>query len=137
IRGPTLNFIKISRICEGTYQCHASNGIGENAVRQTTVKVHFRPEIHLPTLRIGQTLGRHTILECTVTASPIGLTVWQRNRSTLSNDGKTEIELYNEKLHTITLSLRIKNLSRTDYGYYNCVAQNILGSENKTVELFG
>lgn len=37
------------------------------------------PEVKLPNKRIGQDLGKETILECVVTANPQAMGIWRRN----------------------------------------------------------
>ena len=37
------------------------------------------PEIYLPNKKISQTLGKETILECTVAAFPHAVTLWMKD----------------------------------------------------------
>ena len=43
------------------------------------------PEIVMPNRRIWQSIGRETILECTVTALPQAITYWQKNGRRITN----------------------------------------------------
>lgn len=87
--------------------------------------------------RMGQEIGKMTILECTVTASPLGSTNWEREGKRIENSWKYRSEAYNEDEHTITLSLRIRSVDKSDFGEYTCVALNHLGSDSETMVLYG
>lgn len=64
--------------------------------------------------------------------------MWHRDGKALpTNSWKYRTELYEENLDTDTLSLRIRNLDRSDYGHYTCKASNILGEDEKRMELYG
>ena len=43
------------------------------------------PRIILPNRRIGQAIGRETILECTITASPQAVSYWQKDGRKIMN----------------------------------------------------
>jgi len=86
----------------------------------------------MPNGRIWQSVGRETILECTITALPQAITYWQKNGRRITNtlrpsrdgddDGggllslmarpsgvpKYRIEAYEEGDHTLTLNLRMQ-----------------------------
>ncbi|CAG5122881.1 unnamed protein product, partial [Candidula unifasciata] len=97
------------------------------------------PEVHLPNSRIGQQVGKDTILDCEVSASPLGYVVWRHNsESGLSNSESHEVHLYNNNNpdDSITLSLRILRVQPEDFGFYQCVATNSIGTTVRTMELF-
>lgn len=95
------------------------------------------PEVQLRNKRIGQVKGRETILDCRITASPQGVTVWMRDGKELFNSEKYSIEVFNEGGHTITLSLRITQIVDSDFGDYTCLASNHLGRDKETMLLYG
>jgi len=64
------------------------------------------PKITLPNRRIGQSPGRQTILECTVTADPQAVTQWNKDDQIITSSSKHKIEAYEEREHTMTFSLR-------------------------------
>ena len=47
------------------------------------------------------------------------------------------VQVYDEDENTLTLALRIQSLSDEDYGQYECVSQNLLGSDSETMILYG
>jgi len=63
------------------------------------------PEISLPNQRMGQSLGRETILLCSITAYPQAVSYWEKNGRTISSSNKHRIEAYKDD-HALTLSLR-------------------------------
>ncbi len=65
-----------------------------------------RPEIRLPNRRIGQSVGRQTILECIISAYPQAVNYWAKDGRIVSSSTKHKIEAYDESEHTLTLSLR-------------------------------
>jgi hypothetical protein len=49
-----------------------------------------------------------------------------------------KVDIYPEgKAHTITLSLRITNISEIDFGEYECFASNKLGRDREAMVLYG
>ncbi|KAL8598482.1 hypothetical protein ACOMHN_032759 [Nucella lapillus] len=137
VKGEVLIIHNVTRYCGDTYECVAFNGVPPPVSHFVQVDVEFGPEIHLPNRRIGQDVGRETILECTVTAFPHAVTMWERNGekvSTLSQ--KYRLEIYDEDHNTITLSLRIFSIEPHDYGTYTCVASNPLGQDAESMVLY-
>lgn len=82
-------------------------------------------------------VGKETILECIISASPLGVTSWTRNNKRLSNSIKYELDLYNDGQDKITLSLRIAHIDRSDFGEYVCEASNSLGKTKAIMKLVG
>lgn len=86
----------------------------------------------MPNRRIWQSVGRETILECTITALPQALSYWQKDGRRITNTlrptvkaaaaaggrdrsktgssavPKYRIEAYHEGDHTLTLNLRLQ-----------------------------
>ncbi|KAK7491727.1 hypothetical protein BaRGS_00016983, partial [Batillaria attramentaria] len=133
VNGEVLIIHNVTRYCGDTYECVAFNGIPPAVNRLIKVSVEFAPEIYLPNKRIGQDIGKETILECTVTAFPHAVSMWMRI-STLNQ--KYRLEIYDEDRNTITLSLRIFTIERHDYGEYTCVASNTLGKDSESMILY-
>ncbi|KAL5004332.1 hypothetical protein ScPMuIL_017788 [Solemya velum] len=127
----------MSRYCGGIYECMASNDVAPAATRQIKVEVEFQPEVNLPNKRLGQSLGREVILECVVRAFPMGITEWRFHGEPIHySNKKYRVEIYNEAMHTVTISLTIKNLQETDYGPYICRADNYLGEDREAMTLY-
>ncbi len=96
------------------------------------------PEISLPNRRMGQTLGRETILECIVSSSPQAFYYWEKDgHRFLTGSDRHKMEAFDEGDHSVVLSLRISDLQRSDYGQYTCHASNILGATLQSMMLYG
>ncbi|XP_052822956.1 lachesin isoform X2 [Octopus bimaculoides] len=134
--GEVLMIHNISRYCNGLYECVADNGVANAVSHVIKVTVFFAPEIFLPTKRIGQALAKETILECKITAMPQGVTMWRKNGTELQTGWKYRIDAYGDDEYTITLSLRIRQIAKDDYGVYTCQASNRLGRDEKSMVLY-
>ncbi|ESO92560.1 hypothetical protein LOTGIDRAFT_120413 [Lottia gigantea] len=135
--GEVLIIHNVSRYCGDTYECVAFNGVPPAVSKKIKVGVEFPPEVRLPNKRIGQIVGKETILECVITAYPQAVSVWLWEGMELSNGRKYRIEIYDEGEHTITLSLRIRTLDYSDFGRYSCMASNPLGTDKEEMVLYG
>jgi len=91
----------------------------------------------MPATRLGQARGRETILECRITAYPHAVNYWQKDGRRIVSSSKHRIEAYDEGEHRLTLSLRIVDIDAEDYGQYDCIAANALGTDQQTIHLFG
>ena len=81
------------------------------------------------------TEGDDTNIPCTAGGSPLPTITWQQaNGNALSNRLSMSNPVSNAT--TVTVSLVITGVSREDSGTYRCNASNIVGSDNKTVNLF-
>jgi len=95
------------------------------------------PEIQLPNRRMGQALGRETILECIITAYPQAVNYWEKDGRRVTSSSKYRVDAYDEEDNKVVLSLRIYDIDQADYGEYTCVAANELGRDQETMYLYG
>ncbi|XP_033749803.1 limbic system-associated membrane protein-like isoform X2 [Pecten maximus] len=136
MNGEILIIYNVSRYCDGIYECMAFNDVSPAVNREIPVEVEFAPEIELPNKRIGQEPGRETMLECIITAFPQALSVWKRHGKEIKDTHKHRLEVYNEGDHRITLSLRIMDITTSDYGNYSCFASNKLGHDMENMYMY-
>nr|KAG5703083.1 hypothetical protein BaRGS_012145 [Batillaria attramentaria] len=62
-----------------------------------------RQKIYLPNKRIGQEVGKETILECLITANPQAVSKWTKDGGELKTTGrKYRVEIYSEAENSIT-----------------------------------
>ncbi|PVD19834.1 hypothetical protein C0Q70_20327 [Pomacea canaliculata] len=140
VSGEVLIIHNISRYCGDVYECVAFNDVPPAINRMIKVDVQFSPEIELPNKRIGQMLGKETILECIVTANPQSVSRWLKDGEEVKTDGSNyHVEVYNEhqEAYTIVLSFRIMAISEQDFGQYTCEASSPMGKDAETMVLFG
>lgn len=137
--GEVLIIHNVSRYCDGIYECVAYNNVDPAVTRQIKVFVEFAPEVSLPTKKIGQYVGRETILDCEITAYPHGVMYWMKDERQLEiSKNKYQVEVYGGTIEGTrkTLSLRVKDIEIDDFGEYTCFAQNIIGSDRESMILY-
>ncbi|XP_056022154.1 protein CEPU-1-like [Ostrea edulis] len=136
MEGEILVIHNVSRYCDGIYQCVASNDVPPAVEMETAVFVEFQPEVNLINKRISQEKGKETILLCEITAFPQALSYWMYHGQEVVSSERFKVDIYPEgKAHTITLSLRITNISEIDFGEYECFASNKLGRDRESMVL--
>lgn len=135
--GDTLIIKNISRHCGGKYECMATNNVKAAVQHTIKVDVHFPPEVNLINLRQFQSLDKETILQCDVSASPFGVNIWRFGEREFDQQSgpNYRTDMYKEDHLKVTLSLRILNVGRGDFGNYTCEAQNKYGRSERTMIL--
>ncbi|GFO37963.1 opioid-binding protein/cell adhesion molecule [Plakobranchus ocellatus] len=134
--GEVLMIRNISRICADTYECVADNKVPPAISHHFKITIQYAPEINLPNSRLGQYMGKDTILECEVKAFPLGTVKWRHRGRTLANTLTHELNLYNKLDDSIILSLRLQQIKAEDFGEYECYADNELGITTKKMTLY-
>lgn len=136
INGEILIIHNISRYCDGIYECVAFNDVPPAVNRVIGVMVEFPPEVWLDNRRLGQSLGKETMLECKITAFPQAVSVWKFQNQDLYNSFRHRIDVFQDRGHMLILSLRIMNVTRDDFGQYSCYASNGFGMDEDTMILY-
>jgi neuronal growth regulator 1 len=95
------------------------------------------PIVKLLNKRLGQSLGKETILECSVTSHPRAKINWYKNGVQINHSFKYRQEVYPGKHDTYTLTLQILYINKHDYGDYTCEAENRMGTQSATMVLYG
>ncbi|KAL3867363.1 hypothetical protein ACJMK2_044571 [Sinanodonta woodiana] len=134
--GEVLSLSNIQRYESGMYPCMAYNGVLPAVTRQMEVRVRYPPVIKLFNTRLGQVIGKETILECRATAYPTPMLSWKFDGKVIRGKYKHKLESYVEEFDTVCLSLRIIFIDRDDFGMYTCDATNIMGQASQTMELY-
>ncbi|XP_013408316.1 protein amalgam isoform X2 [Lingula anatina] len=134
--GEVMIIHNISRYCDDVYECQAYNGVASSVSRLMRVVVEFPPEVRLPNPRIGQSVGKDTILECIITAEPIVTIYWMYRNTEIQRSTRYDVEAYDEGPKTVILTVRIFDLTKEDFGEYTCVAKNKLGMVKKSMTVF-
>ncbi|KAL4227377.1 Hemicentin 2 [Mactra antiquata] len=134
--GETLQVRNIQRYQSGHYVCMAYNNVPPAVTREMLVQVQYVPIVKLLNTRLGQTRGKETILECSVTSYPRANIRWIKNGVKIIHSFKHRLELYPRKHNTYTLTLQIVYINHDDYGEYVCEAENLLGSQRASMVLY-
>ncbi|XP_059147293.1 lachesin-like [Physella acuta] len=132
--GEVLIIHNITRVCQGTYECYVDNGVPPALTKAIRVVVNYAPKVYLDgPKRLGQSLGKETIVECHVSAHPQSETSWRKGGRILSKGEKYDIQVFvSEEENTVILALRIRDITPDDFGHYDCVASNAIGSDKDT-----
>jgi len=148
--GQKLVLRNVGRRETGLYICRADNSVDAGVEKVTRITVHYAPEMSMeevwhprPLLpKKGVHEPRHKLargtfevrLVCAVQAHPPAQVVWFYNRTTrLSTSDKLNLEERKGGGGTLTLP----NLTYNDFGLYTCRSANILGREERSVEISG
>lgn len=134
--GEVLVIHNVTKECADTYECVADNKVGPAISHSFKITIQYAPEVHLPNTRLGQYLGKDTILECEVNAFPLGTVLWKHDGRPMVNSLTSEVNLYNKLDDSVILSLRLQQISMQDYGKYECYADNALGITTKSMTLY-
>ncbi|XP_052791506.1 opioid-binding protein/cell adhesion molecule-like [Mya arenaria] len=134
--GEKLHITDIQRFQAGVYVCLAYNGVPPAVTREMEVHVQYTPVVKLLNTRLGQSLGKETILECSVTSYPRARIAWIKNGMSIKHSYKYRLELYPGNHNTYILTLQIVTINVHDYGDYTCEAENRMGAERATMTLY-
>lgn len=141
----TLIITNISRAFTGIFECIANNSVPPAASRKIRISVEFGPELSVQSDRVEQLQGLDTRFECRIKANPLmnhywikdGHVIEQTQPDSGSSNNKYEINIYNQNsVEYLTVSvLLVKNISKSDFGVYQCVAVNSYNTSRVEIEL--
>lgn len=95
------------------------------------------PMIWVPNQSIPAVPGGEAVLVCNTEAYPISINYWTRDEEeSLMPSVKYEI-VNSEKSYKVQMTLRIRELSPSDFTTYKCFARNSLGSTQGSIKLYG
>ncbi|KAH3841372.1 protein amalgam-like isoform X2 [Dreissena polymorpha] len=134
--GEMLTVHDVRRYQAGVYVCLAYNGVPPAVTREMQVNVQYIPVVKLLNTRLGQILGRETILECSVTSYPRAKITWLKHGIPIQHSYKYRMELYPGKHDTHTLTMTIYTINERDFGEYTCEATNRMGTKRETMTLY-
>ncbi|KAK3096999.1 hypothetical protein FSP39_005499 [Pinctada imbricata] len=136
LNGEKLIIHNITRYCDGIYECMAFNQVEPAVNREMKVEVQFSPEVNIQPKRLSQSVGKETILECDILAFPQVYSVWIFNDKVITSEKeRRRLDVYTESDNFITLSIRLLNLTKEDFGEYRCFAKNELGQDEEFMYL--
>ncbi|CAH2101740.1 unnamed protein product [Euphydryas editha] len=135
-RGNILKIASVHKEDRGTYYCVAENGVGRGARRNINLEVEFAPVVTVPRPRLGQALQYDMDLECHVEAYPPPAISWLKDEVQLSNNQHYRISHFATADEFTDTTLRVITIEKRQYGRFTCKAQNKLGTDQGTVELF-
>ncbi|XP_068626782.1 protein amalgam-like [Battus philenor] len=136
ISGSTLELIKISRLNMGVYLCIATNGIPPSVSKRVMLVIHFPPIMTIQNQLVGAIVGDSVILECHSEAFPRSINYWTINSHIISQSDKRFEIITIERGYEVDMKLKIKTVSRDNFGTYTCISKNSLGDTDGTIKLY-
>ncbi|KAK7503588.1 hypothetical protein BaRGS_00005127, partial [Batillaria attramentaria] len=85
-QGERLVIHNVTRMCADAYICIADNDVQPATKQEFVVEVNYAPEVLLHNQRIGQEVGKETILECIISSHPLHVTRWTHSDGTPVNN---------------------------------------------------
>ncbi|KAL1509496.1 hypothetical protein ABEB36_004216 [Hypothenemus hampei] len=130
--GYLLNINEVKRQDAGTYQCTASNGIGQPVTGEIKLHVLYPPEVNVLRSWVNSGEGLEAKLDCVVHADPPAEITWYQDSFQLQ---PTDRRLMSKNGQTYTLTIR--NVQLSDFGNYSCLVANSIGRDKRYIELSG
>ncbi|CAL4122494.1 unnamed protein product [Meganyctiphanes norvegica] len=143
-----LEIKNASNIDTGVFECRAKNGVGTGSARNTSVIVRHAPVID-KTARYQKAAaekGGTARLVCRASASPYVAFTWYTKENTPIEKAiysRFDLRYLVEETRLVDgltmyeSILVIKNVTGSDYGFFDCQARNPLGAERTAVHLDG
>ncbi|XP_050667076.1 lachesin-like isoform X1 [Leptidea sinapis] len=140
VDGETLTVTKVSRLHMGAYLCIASNGVPPSISKRIMVMVQFPPMLSIPNQLEGAYIGQDVTLECHTEAYPSSINYWTTDKGDMII---SEMEIVGGKYEAIPVDsgynkfmmLKIRNITKDDFGFYKCIAKNSLGETDGIIKL--
>ncbi|XP_069180503.1 nephrin isoform X2 [Procambarus clarkii] len=132
----------------GIFTCRAKNEVGEEATANTTIVVKHKPIIDKSAKyqKAAAEAGRSARLTCRASGAPYVHFTWYTRDNTpiepaiyarFDNRYIVEDTKLVDELVTYESVLLVKNITNKDYGFFECQAQNPLGSSRSAIHLDG
>ncbi|XP_059053473.1 lachesin-like [Achroia grisella] len=140
VDGETLTITKVSRLHMGAYLCIASNGVPPSISKRIMLMVQFPPMLSIPNQLEGAYIGQDVTLECHTEAFPSSINYWTTDRGDMII---SEMEIVGGKYEAFPMDsgynkfmmLKIRNITKEDFGFYKCIAKNSLGETDGIIKL--
>ncbi|XP_026330298.1 lachesin-like isoform X2 [Hyposmocoma kahamanoa] len=135
VDGETLTINKVSRLHMGAYLCIASNGVPPSISKRISLMVQFPPMLSIPNQLEGAYIGQDVTLECHTEAYPSSINYWTTDRGDMIISGGKYEAYPMDSGYNKFMMLKIRNITKEDFGHYKCVAKNSLGETDGIIKL--
>lgn len=135
VDGETLTISKVSRLHMGAYLCIASNGVPPSISKRIMLMVQFPPMLSIPNQLEGAYIGQDVTLECHTEAYPSSINYWTTDRGDMIISGGKFEAFPMDSGYNKFMMLKIKNITKEDFGFYKCIAKNSLGETDGIIKL--
>ncbi|KAF6213701.1 hypothetical protein GE061_011423 [Apolygus lucorum] len=135
VDGEVLTIKKVSRLHMGAYLCIASNGVPPSISRRVFLRVQFPPMLSIANQLEGAYVGQDVSLECQTEAFPSSINYWTTERGDMIVNGEKYETSSIDQGYSRFMTLKIRNVTKRDFGSYQCVAKNSLGETDGVIKL--
>ncbi|CAK1544036.1 unnamed protein product [Leptosia nina] len=135
VDGETLTITKVSRLHMGAYLCIASNGVPPSISKRIMLMVQFPPMLSIPNQLEGAYLGQDVTLECHTEAYPSSINYWTTDKGDMIISGGKYEAIPVDSGYNKFMMLKIRNITKEDFGFYKCIAKNSLGETDGIIKL--
>ncbi|XP_073993585.1 lachesin-like isoform X2 [Rhodnius prolixus] len=135
VDGEVLHITKVSRLHMGAYLCIASNGVPPSISKRVMLRVQFPPMLSIPNQLEGAYVGQDVALECHTEAYPTSINYWTTEKGDMIVSGEKYEAVSMDNGYNKYMMLKIRSVSRSDFGSYQCVAKNSLGETDGLIKL--
>ncbi|CAH2255779.1 jg7125 [Pararge aegeria aegeria] len=135
VDGETLTITKVSRLHMGAYLCIASNGVPPSISKRIMLMVQFPPMLSIPNQLEGAYVGQDVTLECHTEAYPSSINYWTTDRGDMIISGGKYEAFPVDSGYNKFMMLKIRNITKEDFGFYKCIAKNSLGETDGIIKL--
>ncbi|KAK7489265.1 hypothetical protein BaRGS_00019517 [Batillaria attramentaria] len=119
----------------GIYICSATNGVPPPAAGKIRVKIIVAPRAYALEDVVYQRRGRDAELACKGIGVPRPRVNWLLNGNTINNNYKHQLINREDRHHTTHSTLKVRSVSRSDFGKYECFVYNRYGDDTTTITL--
>nr|CAD7431587.1 unnamed protein product [Timema monikensis] len=137
VDGEILHITKVSRLHMGAYLCIASNGVPPSISKRVLLRVQFPPMLSIPNQLEGAYIGQDVSLECHTEAYPTSINYWTTERGDMIVSGEKYESVTMDNGYNKYMMLKVRGVSKGDFGSYKCVAKNSLGETDGLIKLDG
>ncbi|KAL0832075.1 hypothetical protein ABMA28_001563 [Loxostege sticticalis] len=135
VDGETLTITKVSRLHMGAYLCIASNGVPPSISKRIMLMVQFPPMLSIPNQLEGAYIGQDVTLECHTEAFPSSINYWTTDKGDMIISGGKYEAFPTDSGYNKYMMLKIRNITKEDFGFYKCIAKNSLGETDGIIKL--
>ncbi|XP_075211174.1 lachesin-like [Lycorma delicatula] len=135
VDGELLQISRVSRLHMGVYLCIASNGVPPSISKRLMLRVQFPPMLTIPNQLEGAYTGQDVALECHTEAYPTSINYWTTENGDMIVSGEKYEAVSMDNGYSKYMLLKIRHVTRNDFGSYRCVAKNSLGETDGLIKL--
>ncbi|XP_054710227.1 cell adhesion molecule Dscam2-like [Uloborus diversus] len=133
--GQSLRIPEARKEDEGFYECHVTNGIGDQLRKSIRVEVQVPPKVASGPGTLVVERNKDVTIQCNMTGdSPLNI-MWEKNGKSLE-DRRPRIQIHELPTERgVTTSLVLTHVDRSSSGLYVCKAKNSYGESYRIINI--